>query len=72
MFVVEFYVRRMPRPLSTTEIELSELIVTLTESAKTCQGLVNGVVHNLEDQVVQTGTVGSISNVHTRPLSDRF
>ena len=38
--------------------------------AKPGQGLVDGVVDNLENHVVQAGTVIGITDVHTRPLTD--
>ena len=34
--------------------------------------LVDRVVDDLEDQVVQTGTVGGVADVHARPLAHRL
>src|SRR5690348_3460214 len=36
------------------------------------QGLVNGVVHHLENHVMQSGTVIGVTDVHTGPLADGF
>ena len=33
------------------------------------QGLVDGIIDNLEHQVVQTGAIGRITDVHTRTLT---
>jgi hypothetical protein len=32
--------------------------------------LVNGVIDNLENQVVKTGAIIRVTNIHSRPLSD--
>ena len=61
----------MPRPLSTTVTEPSVLMVTLTSVAVTGQGLVDGVVDDLVDQVVQTRAGGG-ADVHGRALADRL
>jgi hypothetical protein len=36
------------------------------------QRLVDGVVHHLEHQVVQTGAVGGVADVHARALAHRL
>jgi hypothetical protein len=36
------------------------------------QGLVDGVVHDLEDHVVQAGAVGGVADVHAGALAHRF
>ena len=38
--------------------------------AMTCQGLVNRVIDNLKHQVMQTGAIGCVADVHTRALAD--
>jgi hypothetical protein len=40
--------------------------------AVTGQGLVDGVVHDLEDHVVQAGAVGGVADVHAGALAHRF
>src|SRR5690606_24446766 len=37
-----------------------------------CQGFVDGVVHDLEDHVVQARAVGSVADVHAGPLAYGF
>jgi len=34
--------------------------------------LIDGVVHHLKDQMVQTGTVGGITDIHARAFSNRL
>ena len=38
----------------------------------TRQGLINGVVHHLEDHVVQAGAVIGIADVHAWTFTDRI
>src|SRR5882672_1967982 len=40
--------------------------------AKARQGFVDGVVHNLEHHVMQSGPVRCVADVHPRPLADRI
>ena len=37
-----------------------------------CQGFINRIIHQLEDHMVQPGTIISVSDVHTRSLSNRI
>src|SRR5581483_1461074 len=37
--------------------------------AKACQSLVDGIIHNLEDHVMQTGPIIGVADVHSRPLT---
>ena len=39
--------------------------------AKTGQRFIDGVVHQLENHVVQTGSVIGVADIHSGPLSDR-
>ena len=38
--------------------------------AMPCEGFVDGIVHHLENHMVQTGAVISVADVHTRALAD--
>ena len=61
----------MPRPLSTTRTPLSASSVTSMRVGVPGQGLVDGVVHNLVDEVVET-TLSGRADVHTRALANRL
>ena len=59
----------MPRPLSTTDIELSAWITTLMSSQIAGERLVDRVVEDLEHHVVQAGAVGRVADVHAGTLA---
>ena len=59
----------IPRPLSTTVIELSGWIVTRDLGAEAGEGLVDGVVDDLVDEVVQAHDAGR-ADVHAGALAD--
>jgi hypothetical protein len=58
----------MPRPLSTTVIELSGCTVTGDLGAEAGKGLVDGVVHHLPHQMVQAGGARG-ADVHAGTLA---
>ncbi len=62
----------MPRPLSITLMELSVWMMTCIVVAIARQRFVDGVVHHLEDHVVQAGPVAGIADVHAGPLAHGF
>jgi len=61
----------MPRPSSTTVMELSTWMMTSIFFAVTGQRLVHRVVHHLVDQVVQTHFPGR-ADIHGRPQAHRL
>jgi hypothetical protein len=62
----------MPRPLSVTETELSEWMVTTMSSQWPGECFVNGVVHHFKDEVMQTGAVRGVAYVHAGAFAHRF
>ena len=62
----------MPRPLSSTETELSKWIDDVDAIAVTGERLVDRVVDDLVDHVVQTRAVIGVADVHAGPLANGF
>ena len=59
----------MPRPLSSTEIELSRVDHDHDLVAVVRERLVDRVVQHLEDHVMETGAIGGVADVHAGTLA---
>ena len=62
----------MPRPLSVTVTDSSAWMVTDDAVAVAGQGLVDGVVDDLENHVVQAGAVIGVADVHAGSFPHRI
>ena len=71
IFSVGWMSTGMPRPLSSTVIELSAWIVTRTVSAVAGERFVDRVVDDFVDEVVQSA-LGRRADVHARALANRL